>query len=155
VSTGPELRTLHHIGISVAEIGPAVDFWQRFLGVTAIWRRLLDGPYLSAVTGYPGINLDGAMIPLPGGAVLELLEYRIEGRVPHDPATAHPGNVHICFVVDDIEEAWGRALDCGATPVSPGPVDVTVGPNAGARTCYLRDPEGVTIELFQRRPEAT
>lgn len=153
MNTGPELRGIHHIGISVSEIERAVVFWEAFLGVSATWRRLLDGGYLSDVTGYPGIHLEAAVIALPGGVVLELLEYQVDHRAPRDPATAHPGNVHICFAVDDLDAAWDRALSCGAAPVSPGPVDITEGPNAGARSCYLRDPDGVTIELFQRRAE--
>ena len=33
----------------------------------------------------------------------------------------------------------------------PGPAAVTVGPDAGAKACYLGDPDGITLELFQRR----
>ena len=33
-------------------------------------------------------------------------------------------------------------------------VDITEGPNAGARSCYMADPDGYWIELFQKRPGA-
>jgi catechol 2,3-dioxygenase-like lactoylglutathione lyase family enzyme len=31
-------------------------------------------------------------------------------------------------------------------------VDITSGPNAGARSVYFADPDGYLVELFQRRP---
>lgn len=100
--------------------------------------------------------MDAAVIDLPGGdgAVLEILEYLIPDKHPNPPDTANPGNVHICLAVDDIGAMRERALACGAVPVSPGPVEVTVGPNAGARACYLRDPDGITLELLQPPPGA-
>lgn len=150
------LRRLHHLGVTVADVGRSAAFWSAFLGVEPRWRRVLDGEYLGGITGYRGIHLDAAVIDLPGGdgAVLEILEYLIPDKHPNPPDTANPGNVHICLAVDDIGAMRERALACGAVPVSPGPVEVTVGPNAGARACYLRDPDGITLELLQPPPGA-
>ena len=145
----PELAAVHHIGISVVSVDRTLEFWKSFLGVDPRWRQVLDGPYLSDVTGYPGINLDASFIDLPGGVMLEILDYRVTDKSPNDMATANPGNVHICFRVDDIDCMWQRAIDSGATPISPGPVEVTIGPNRGAKACYVRDPDGITLELFQ------
>ncbi len=154
----PGLRSVHHLGATVADAGRSVAFWSSFLGVEPRWRRVLDGEYLGGITGYPGVHLDAAVLDLPGGdgAVLEILQYlNVEGR-PNPPDTAHPGNVHICLAVDDIDAMWERARACGAVPVSPGPTEVTVGPNTGARAGYLRDPDGITLELLQppSRPDA-
>ena len=33
-------------------------------------------------------------------------------------------------------------------------VDITAGPNQGARSCYMADPDGYAVELFQKRPGA-
>ncbi len=48
-----------------------------------------------------------------------------------------------------MDAAHAHAVDCGATPVSHRPIDVAAGPRAGTRLAYLRDPDGVTIELVQ------
>ena len=64
-------------------------------------------------------------------------------------ATANPGNVHICLRVSDIDLMWQRAIDAGASPTSPAPIEITEGPNRGAKSCYLRDPDGITVELLQ------
>ena len=37
----------------------------------------------------------------------------------------------------------------GARPVSEAPITITSGPNIGACAAYLRDPDGITIELFE------
>lgn len=63
--------------------------------------------------------------------------------------TAHPGNVHVCLRVDDMVAAHRHAVACGADPVGEGPIEVAAGPNAGMRVAYLRDPDGVTLELRQ------
>lgn len=153
--SGPEhLRRLHHVGITVADVDRSLAFWEAFLGVAARWHRVLDGPYLQGVTGYPGVTIDAALIDLPGGGLLEILDYRVDDKVPNPDATANPGNVHICLQVDDIEAMFTRAVDAGARPVSPGPTSITRGPNTGAKACYLRDPDGITIEMFQPPPEA-
>jgi catechol 2,3-dioxygenase-like lactoylglutathione lyase family enzyme len=144
------VRGLHHVGATVADVDAALAFWEPFLGVRARFRGLLSRPYLGESVGHPGVEIEAALVDLPGGGLLELLDYRLEGRVRHDDDTKHPGNVHVCLAVADAEAAWRRATELGATPVrEAGPVTVDAGPNAGARAAYLRLHDGVTLELFQ------
>ncbi|MDA3040659.1 MAG: VOC family protein [Actinomycetota bacterium] len=149
---GISILGIHHVGVTVNDVEVAVRFWSALLGVEPLWRRRLDGPYLGRVTGYPGIHIEAAMLPLPGGGHMEILEYQISDRSTNPEATANPGNVHLCFHSDDVAAMFARAVELGARPVSEGPVEVTVGPNAGAVACYLRAPDGVTIEFFQPPP---
>jgi catechol 2,3-dioxygenase-like lactoylglutathione lyase family enzyme len=144
---------VHHIGVSVGVLDEALRFWEPFLGRAATWRTMLNRPYLGEIIGIPGVRIDGAFIDLPGGAILELLEYQNVERQPHSPATANPGNVHICLGVENADAAWRRAIECGATPVRrEGPVEVDDGPNKGARVAYLRIHDGVTLEVYQAAP---
>ncbi len=150
----PEGPVLHHVGMSVASLDAALAFWERFLGYPARFRGLLDRPYLGASVGYPGVAIDAALVDLPGGGIVELLEYRVPGREPNAEATANPGNVHLCVAVPDAADAWDRAVASGARPVNPdGPVDIDAGPNRGARAAYLRIHDGISLELFQPPPE--
>jgi catechol 2,3-dioxygenase-like lactoylglutathione lyase family enzyme len=136
--------------MSVGSIDVALAFWEAFLGRPARWRTVLDRPYLGTHVGYPGVSIDAAFVDLPGGGILELLDYRVEDKADLDPGTANPGNVHLCLNVSDAESVWTHAVECGATPlVGTGPVTVDAGPNAGARAAYLRIHDGVTLELFQ------
>lgn len=141
---------VHHVGMSVADLDDALTFWESLIGTRARWRTVLDRPYLGRHVGYPGVSIEAAFVDLPGGLVLELLEYRVDAKEPNPEATANPGNVHLCLRVDDARAWWERAVALGARPVVPeGPVDVDSGPNQGARASYLRIHDGITLELFQ------
>ena len=140
---------VHHIGVTVADMDLAIAFWERLLGATSRDRGVLRGPLLGTLVGYPDIHIEACWIDLPGGMALELLRYLERDEAPYDPGTAHPGNVHVCLHVDDMDEAHAHAVGCGATAVSERPIDVAAGPRAGTRLAYLRGPDGVTIELVQ------
>jgi catechol 2,3-dioxygenase-like lactoylglutathione lyase family enzyme len=140
---------VHHIGVTVADMDRAVAFWTSLLGAPSRDRALLHGPQLGTMVGYPGIHIESCWVDLPGGVALELLRYLDRDEAAYDPGTAHPGNVHVCLHVDDMDAAHAHAVACGATAVSERPIDVAAGPRAGTRLAYLRDPDGVTIELVQ------
>lgn len=143
------LRAVHHVGITVADLDVAVAFWQRLLGTAPRDRRLLDGPLVGVVTGYPQARIEVCWFDLPGGTALELLDYLQPSAPPYDPGTAHPGNIHLCLQVGDIEAAHTHAVACGAQPVSDTPVEIPAGPRAGTQVAYLRIHDGVTLELFR------
>lgn len=141
---------VHHIGVTVSNLDEALKFWESFLGRPATWRTILNCPYLAEIIGIPGVKIDGAFIDLPGGVILELLDYQLPDRRANPPATSNPGNIHICLGVENADEAWRRAIECGATPVRrEGPIAVDDGPNRGARVAYLQIHDGVTLEVYQ------
>ncbi|HZQ03126.1 MAG TPA: VOC family protein [Gaiellaceae bacterium] len=147
------VRGVHHVGMSVADLDAALGFWRRFLDVEPRWRTVLDRPYLGRHVGYPGVRIEAAFVDLPGGIVLELLQYEVDEKATNPEATANPGNVHLCLGVDDAAAAWERAVAAGARPlVADGPVEVDAGPNRGARASYLRIHDGISLELFQSPP---
>lgn len=142
---------LHHVGVTVADLDRSLAFWGRLTGSSPRDRRTLAGPEVARLVGYPGVRIERAWLDFPGGPALELLQY-LEPLVPAYPeGTAHPGNIHVCLGVHDVDAARDHALACGARAVG-GPIDVAAGPHAGARIAYVRDPDGVTIELFQAPP---
>lgn len=140
---------IHHVGVTVADLDRAIAFWEALLRTPACERRRLEGPQLGVLVGYAGVRIDSCWFDLPGGVLLELLEYLDRDEPPYEPGTAHPGNVHVCLRVADMAAAHPHAVDCGAHPVSDEPIEIAQGPRAGTRVAYVRDPDGVTIELFQ------
>src|SRR5207248_1626769 len=131
-------RAVHHVGITVADMDRAVAFWERLLGASPRDRRVLQGPQLGTLVGYPRIRIERCWLDLPGGVALELLRYLDREDEPNDPGPAHAANVHVCLGVEDMDAAPAHAVACGARPVSPQPIDVLAGPRAGARLAYLR-----------------
>ncbi|HET9052065.1 MAG TPA: VOC family protein [Candidatus Dormibacteraeota bacterium] len=141
---------VHHIGVSVADLERSVAFWTSMLGVPGRDRRILEGPQLGPLLGYPSARIDSCWFDLPGGVALELLQYLEPVGEAIDPATANPGNVHVCFRVTDIDAAQAHAVAAGATPTSAAPIQLRAGRYPGTRMSCLRDPDGVTIELLSR-----
>jgi catechol 2,3-dioxygenase-like lactoylglutathione lyase family enzyme len=150
-ATAPLITGVHHIGITVTSLERALAFWEAFLGKPARWKTVLDSSYLSRVVNYPHVSIKVAFVDLPGGVVVELLDYhQVAERAANPEATANPGNVHLCLAAADVQTSFAHAVACGARPVSVGgPVDIEAGPNKGAKAVYLRIHDNVTLELFQ------
>jgi catechol 2,3-dioxygenase-like lactoylglutathione lyase family enzyme len=139
---------LDHVGFSVSSMERSVEWYSFLLEEPPSLRGVWDVEYVSRVVGYPGLVFDAALWNLPGGTVLELLEYKHPrpGRV--DMETYNVGNGHLCLVVDDLAAEFER-LQGRADFRNPEPVDIPWGHFAGGRSCYLRDPDGISIELLQ------
>ena len=82
-------------------------------------------------------------------ARLELVQYRRpEPRgAPGEPRDV--GITHVCLLVPDVDALHARLHEAGIEFYSE-PVAVDTGANAGGIGVYLRDPDGITLELFQR-----
>jgi lactoylglutathione lyase len=143
-----------HVGFTVANLDRSVAWYTRFLGSEPLLQRKgWEAAYTGTMLGYPGCVIDWAYFALPGDGRLELIEY-VEpspGRV--DMETTNAGNGHICIVVDDIHAELARLRDV-AELRSPQPVRIPEGPNAGALGAYVRDPDGISIQLMQPPPSA-
>jgi len=139
----------HHAGFTVASLDRSIAFYRDLLGFELAFRWNPQAPYIGALVGYPGVDLHGAILRLPGTDIcLELLEYRNIGKVPVDMANGNTGNGHIAFIVDDLDAVYDRLTAAGVASVSP-PVTPTIGPNKGGRAVYMIDPDGFRVELIQ------
>jgi catechol 2,3-dioxygenase-like lactoylglutathione lyase family enzyme len=65
--------------------------------------------------------------------------------------TANVGVSHLALEVDDIDAVYRRMKAADIEFVSP-PVLITEGINKEGYACYLRDPDGITLELVQPPP---
>jgi catechol 2,3-dioxygenase-like lactoylglutathione lyase family enzyme len=81
--------------------------------------------------------------------VIELFQYLApSGRVA-DVESKNVGAAHLCFIVDDLDALYARLRAEGVDSFVSPPVEVDTGINAGGRALYLRDPDGIRVELFQ------
>ena len=140
-----------HGGITVSEIDPSLRFYRDGLGLEIEFDRILDAPYLREVLALAFDDIRAVYLRIPGGGFVELLEYRGVERLPAASRPCDFGAGHLCFYVDGIDEVFERLSGLGFQPRS-NVVDITSGPNAGARSVYFADPDGYLVELFQRRP---
>ena len=142
---------LDHIGFSVTDLDRSIDFYNLLLGEEPILRKVWDVEYVSRILGYPKVKLDAAFWRLPGGTILELLEYVEPGPGQVDMETYNAGNAHLCLVTEDMDADFAR-LRGHAELRSEDPIEIPWGPYEGGRAAYLRDPDGISIELIELPP---
>lgn len=141
-----------HGGITVSEMDRALVFYRDGLGLEQEFDRILDAPYLKAVLGLEFDHIRAVYLRIPGGGFVELLEYVGIERLPAISRPCDYGAGHLCLYVDDVAGVHARMAGLGFHARSVNVVDITAGPNQGARSCYMIDPDGYAVELFQKRP---
>ncbi|CAB4923260.1 unannotated protein [freshwater metagenome] len=143
---------VQHTGLTVSNLERSVDFYTRILGCTLIMSQEKTGGYLAEIVGYPGASVKMAHLSDPAGHhVIELFEYVTPEILPTQLEPRKIGNAHLCFMVSDLDAIYSAIKDEGVTFIS-GPVEVDTGANAGGAGLYLKDPDGITMELFQPAP---
>lgn len=157
MSAPADARTIGfgHVGFQVSDLDRSVAYYRDVIGLELVDRLVRDEAYLSQVTGYPDVRLEIALlVERESRVMLELVRYPDGLGSPVDPATANPGTGHVCFIVDDVDAIHARALAAGHGSVNP-PVTPTAGMWTGGRSVYLKDPDGIRVELVQRGPGAS
>jgi catechol 2,3-dioxygenase-like lactoylglutathione lyase family enzyme len=147
---------IDHVGITVSDVDRALGFYRDLLGLRLIADSTVAEPEVAELLGLASpVQLRIADLDSGDGRIIELLEYvQPRGRriafESSDVATAH-----IAFTVDDLAAVRERLLDAGATIVSRRPITISEpgGSFDGAICLYVRDPDGVILELVQRPSE--
>lgn len=144
-----EVTAIVAFRLTTAQPERLAQFYQG-LGFTAAGRGRIPEDEVALL----GLKRGGSRVRLSLG------EQRVDLDSFDDPGRSYPANVtsadlcfqHFALVTDDAAEAWKRARELGATPISTGG-PVTLPPSAGSvRAVKFRDPEGHPLELLQFPP---
>jgi catechol 2,3-dioxygenase-like lactoylglutathione lyase family enzyme len=141
---------LHHTGLTVFDLERSLAFYRDTLGLTVVMQQEKEGGYLAKITGYPQAHVRMAQLELPGGSPRSALCQSVSPR--GEPTPCEPRNVgitHICLLVEDIHEAYERLHSVPGVNHYSEPVEIESGTNRGGFGLYIRDPDGITLELFQ------
>jgi catechol 2,3-dioxygenase-like lactoylglutathione lyase family enzyme len=151
VSTAKSSRIIStdHTGITVSNLERSLAFWRDVLGFEFSHTAHQTGEMAKEITGVEGAEIKLAVLKAPGGHKIELLEY----LAPADGKRANlrpsdVGSVHIALLVDDLEAILDKIAASGWTAAGK-PQVLKIGPNAGKRVVYVRDPDGTTIEFME------
>ena len=141
---------LDHIGVVVSDLDRALGFWHGLIGLPVTGRGEAGWPHLSELNGLPEVTLGWCTLALGTSAVLELTAY--DGGPPACSRAGEdePGRAHVGIVVDDLDTLAGRLRGAGVTLRSDGPVRLAAGSYRGWRALYALDPDGTSVELFER-----
>ena len=148
-----------HFAFTVGDIERSVRWYTEVLGLQLVHRQRGDNAYTRTLVGVDDAVIEVAQFAIPDQPsrysthMLELIEY-----VAGSDATSAElpvnriGTAHLALIVNDIHKRYERMVDAGVEFINP-PVQVTAGVNEGGFACYLRDPDGITVELMQFGPE--
>ncbi|MEH3039171.1 MAG: VOC family protein [Sphingomonas paucimobilis] len=131
------LQSLHHIGVIVQDLDATIAWYERHLGFAVL-----------TTFAFPG-----ARVAFIGRGEVKLELFQIDGAAPMAPERKEAltnlrigGINHFAILVDDIEATLAELQENGveqAYPIS----DVPDG--SGDRWVFIRDNEGMLIELYQ------
>ncbi|TCC56237.1 hypothetical protein E0H73_34395 [Kribbella pittospori] len=138
---------MHHVGITVRDLEASLAWYERMFGLKPEFIAQGDGPELSAAVGVPDTKLRFAFLRF-GSCVVELLHYDNEREDTFDRSNADVGSAHVCIDVPDIQQSYDDLRAKGAEFLAP-PLHIGDGPLEGCAFVYFKDPNGVTLELFQ------
>ncbi len=141
---------LDHASISVGDLERSLAFYHGLLGLPILGIGDDAGPEVAAITGFPNAQVRYADLDAGSGHILELLQYLTPQGTPLAQELCDPGSGHIALRVGDVVATLERLRQAGVT-ARADPVEIP-GPAAwrGARCVYVRDPDGVTVELIER-----
>ena len=147
------VRGFFHAGITVSDMRRSLAFYRDGLGLEFDWEKTGNADHIRELIALDFEELYNVFLNIPGGGVVELLEYRGIERLSAAARPCDPGSGHLCLYVDDIEAAVERARQFGGRTRSNAPVTSPAGPTRGMKFVYIADPDGFIIELLQPAPE--
>jgi catechol 2,3-dioxygenase-like lactoylglutathione lyase family enzyme len=139
----------HHVAISVRDMNRVLSFYQGVLGFEIEWDMdHLQAPFIDEITGLKDVDVRITM--LTGyGTRLELFQYyRPPGETPSPRRLCDHGITHFCLLVEDVRELYDKLIEKNVAFISP-----PVNHRPDGWVCYMKDPEGVVIELLTRKDQ--
>jgi catechol 2,3-dioxygenase-like lactoylglutathione lyase family enzyme len=144
------LGRIHHTSYTVSNLDRSLAFYRDLLGCELLATQEKEGGYLAAIVGHQSAHVRMAHLRAPGGDhIIELFEYLAPAGAQVDMTPWNVGSSHLCFIVDDLPAFYERLIERGADSFVSPPVEVDTGINTGGYALYLRDPDGINVELFQ------
>ena len=133
--------TAHHVGITVADLDRAVDFYTETFDLDLRAEFAVGGDAFAEAVAVEGAAAEFAHLDA-GDATVELVSYDPAGDATDDPELNRPGATHLGLSVDDVA-AFYAALDDDVETLSPPRTT-----ESGTTILFVRDPEGNLIEVL-------
>jgi catechol 2,3-dioxygenase-like lactoylglutathione lyase family enzyme len=138
----------NHTSLTVSSLDRSLAFYRDCFGFEVTSRAPRDPSRTERLMGVPGAHVEIAFVKAPGHT-LELIEYLSpDSRGKVQSRSCDTGAFHLAFNVSDLDAALAACGALGAARVGDI-ITVDAGPNAGMRTCFVRDPDGILLELIQ------
>jgi len=136
------------VGVCVADLERAIDFYETALGFTRISDATLS-PERSEAAGFGPVAFRMTRMQTNYGERIKLIETDPRPEIPargNGSILGQAGISYLTFVVADIEAALERLGKAGAELVTRGGAVQT---RPGTRLAFFRDSEGNALELVE------
>ena len=141
------VQELNHIGLSVEDLESSVRFYTEVMGMEVDYRAYHEGDAISDVVGVENAVLNVCVVK-KGACRIELIEYKNREPKPKSYKRQNePGLIHISFAVSSVDKAYERIKDFGYRAYS----DPMVTRENGPKICYVKGPDNVILELYEKR----
>jgi catechol 2,3-dioxygenase-like lactoylglutathione lyase family enzyme len=143
---------IDHVGITTSDLDRSLRFYVDVLGMRLLHRDTISGADLAALLGLDSVELDVADLDSGDGRIVELLHYVQPAGKRIGYGSSDFPTTHIAFTVSDLDAAAERASSAGVEIMSRRSITIHDPGGAwdGVRCVYLRDPDGVMVELVER-----
>jgi hypothetical protein len=148
------LISINHFGLSVNNIDVWVSFFCEVLGLKCVQRREISDPYVSDLVMIESAKADIAMIQTVDGDLIELVQWSNEQDSTSETERNDIftiGRSHLCLNVDSADLILEKIKKEEFVKFrSRRVVEVTSGPNKGARIFFLEVGSLLYLEIFER-----
>ena len=142
----PLVAEVEHVGLTVPDLGRALEMWCDDLGFTLERTFTLDEEVTAGTTGVGSSSIHAATVTL-GHHRIELLEYRPGTAGAARVRPSQSGATHVALTVTDLDAVLAVCRRHGWVPVGE-PYRLTSGLRAGTDIVYLHGAAGGTLELI-------
>jgi catechol 2,3-dioxygenase-like lactoylglutathione lyase family enzyme len=146
-------KGLDHVCFTVSDMDRSLDFYRLLFNSEPLSDGRESSKHAATVIGYDPIDLRFAWFAIPGTETfLELFEFIQPRTQAGNLENYNVGNGHLGLIVDDLDAEYHRLSEAGAKFASHEPVEIRAGSWQGSKVIYMRDPDGITIELMESPP---
>lgn len=132
------IKSFEHVGMVTGDMDRSLAFYRDLLGLRLHLRKTMGN-------GTEVAFLDS------GNGMLEIFAPPGGAGPASDLAAATSGVLHITFLVDNVDESFAKLEAAGvAIKERPRPA---VNSEVLDRVAFLRDPDGIIVEIAERRDE--
>jgi catechol 2,3-dioxygenase-like lactoylglutathione lyase family enzyme len=139
-----KIKSWIHTGLAVRDLDRASAFYQAAFGFEVVFSERGISREIADVTGIEGQVCNLAQLRSPhSGHILELLQFHgFETSEPALPeAPLRPGQAHIAFMVESLDNALSHVRSLGATMVG------CIASFPEGRAVYCHEPGGTFFEM--------
>jgi len=139
---------IQHFSFTVSNLEETIHFFRDILALQVALVTDASGPLNEKLLKMPGVVLKMCFINTPDNGTIEFIEYKAPKGKKIDLTTCNTGVAHIAFKVDNIQKMY-KDLSAKGVQFSSAPIRIDSGPVKGWNICYLKGPDGITLEFVE------